>query len=71
MARYVVSTRRGERGRTASALEAVQSDPDVTVVSGDNPDTVTIEASQNAADRLRAKLSETHFVEPEMRRSLH
>ena len=46
------------------------AEPGVKILAADNPDTVTIEANEEAADHLRAKLRDTHFVEPEVRRSL-
>jgi hypothetical protein len=70
MARYLVSTRRAERGSAQPACDAVAAEPGVTVVNADNPHMVTIDASEEAADRLRNKLAGTHFVEPEIRRSL-
>jgi len=70
MARYLVSTRRGDRGSAQSARDAVGSEPGVTLVNADDPHMVTIDASEEAADRLRSKLGGTHFVEPEIRRSL-
>jgi len=70
MARYLVSTRRGVRGEAQPACDAVAAEPGVTVVNADNPHMVTIDASEEAADRLRGKIGETHFVEPEIRRSL-
>lgn len=71
MPRYLVTTHRAQRGTAPSAEDAVKADPDVTLVNANDPEMVTIEASEAAADRLRAKLQQTHFVEPEIRRSLH
>jgi hypothetical protein len=70
MARYVVTTRRAERGSAVTARDAVAAEPGITVLNSDDPHMVTIEATQDAASRLRDKLHETHFVEPEIRRSL-
>jgi len=67
--RYVVTTRRA-KGGTASARDAVVAEPGVKILAADNPDTVTIEANEEVADQLRAKLRDSHFVEPEVRRSL-
>jgi hypothetical protein len=53
MPRYLVTTRRAARGKAVSALEAVKAEPEVTLLSTENPESVT------------------HFVEPEIRRSLH
>jgi hypothetical protein len=64
-------TRRAERGSVMSARDAVEGEPGITVLHADNPDVVTIEASEEAAQRLRDTLRETHFVEPEVRRKLH
>lgn len=71
MSRYLVTTHRAERGSAKSAREAVEAEPGITLLSADNPQSVTIEATEDAANRLRAKLRDTHFVEPEIRRSLH
>ena len=70
MARYLVSTRRADRGSAQTACEAVAGEAGVTVVNSDDPHMVTIDASEETADRLRTKLAGTHFVEPEIRRSL-
>ncbi len=70
MPRYLVTTRRAKRGSVPSAAEAVKAEPGVKLVNADDPDLVTIDASAEAADQLRAKLHDTHFVEPEIRRSL-
>lgn len=70
MARYLVSTRRGNRGSAQPARDAVADEPGVTLVNSDDPHMVTIDASEEAADHLRGKLAGTHFVEPEIRRSL-
>ena len=71
MPRYLVTTRRAERGSTVSARDAVETEPGITLLSADDPQSVTIEATEDAANRLQAKLHDTHFVEPEIRRSLH
>jgi hypothetical protein len=42
----------------------------VKLVNSENPQMVTIEASEDAATRLKQKIGNTHFVEPEVRRSL-
>lgn len=70
MARYLVTTRRTERDSAMSALEAVTAEPGIKLLSSNDPQMVTIEASEDAANRLRAKLKGTHFVEPEIRRGL-
>ena len=70
VARYIITTHRNIRGSVASARDAVVADPRVKVVSADDPHTVTVEADQDAADELRAKLKDTHYVEPEIRRGL-
>ncbi len=73
MARYLVATRRGLRGSddVPTALDAVRTEPGIRIVAETDPQMVTIEASATDADRLRAKLSKTHFVEAEVHRSLH
>jgi hypothetical protein len=71
MARFLVTTHRGERGKATSARDAVMGQPGVKLVNSADPQMVTIEASEDVADRLRAKLKDTHFVEPEIRRSLN
>jgi hypothetical protein len=68
--RYLVTTRRSERGKVSSALDAVSAEPEVTLVNSTNPQSVTIDTNEDTANRLRAKLGNTHFVEPEIRRSL-
>ena len=70
MPRYVVTTRRAKKGVAPSARDVVMSEPGIQVLAGDNPDTVTIEANEQAAEHLRDKLRDTHIVEPEIRRSL-
>jgi hypothetical protein len=70
MARYLVTTRRTERDSAVSARDAATAEPGVQLVSSNDPHMVTIEASEDAASRLRTKLKDTHFVEPEIRREL-
>jgi hypothetical protein len=70
MPRFLVTTRRADRGSTVSARDAVGSETGIKVVNADNPDMVTIDASDEAADRLRSKFGDTHYIEPEIRRSL-
>lgn len=53
-----------------SARDAVMAEPGVKLVSSNDPNMVTIEAGEDAASRLRAKLQGSHFVEPEIRRGL-
>ena len=57
-------------GEAQPACDAVAAEPGIKLVNADNPHMVTIDASEEAADRLRGKIGETHFVEPEIRRSL-
>ncbi len=71
MARYLVTTRRAERDSTISAADAVTGEPGITPVDMTDPHMVTVEATEEAANRLRLKLRDTHFVEPEIRHSLH
>ena len=70
MPRYLVTTRRAERGSVPSARDAVAAEPGIKLLSSNDPQMVTIEATEDAANRLRDKLKDTHFVEPEFRRSL-
>ncbi len=73
MPRYLVANKRGIsdiRGDVPTALEAVSSEPNVTVVGFSDPHMVTIDTSAELADRLRQKLAATHIVEPEIRREL-
>jgi hypothetical protein len=70
MPRYLVTTRRADRGSTISARDAVASEPGVKLLTSNDPHMVTIEASEHAAEDLKAKLGDTHFVEPEIRRGL-
>jgi hypothetical protein len=70
MARYLVTTRRADRNSAKSALDAVANEPGITLINDTDPHMVTIEASHSAATQLREKLHDTHFVEPEIRRSM-
>jgi len=70
MPRYVVTTRRAKLGSAVSARDAVSNEAGVKLLGGDNPDSVVIEAPEDVASELRTKLRDTHFVEPEVRRSL-
>jgi hypothetical protein len=70
MPRYLVTTRRAQRDSAISARDAVTAEPGVKLVSSNDPQMVTIEATEDAATRLQAKLKDTHFVEPEIRRGL-
>jgi hypothetical protein len=70
MGRYLVTTRRSDRGSVLSARDALAAEPGVTVVNSDDPHMVTIDATEEVANRLRDKLHQTYFVEPEIRRSL-
>ena len=70
MGRYLVTTRRSERGSVLSARDALAAEPGVTLVNSDDPHMVTIDATPDVANRLRDKLHNTYFVEPEIRRSL-
>ena len=71
MPRYIVTTRSAKRGEAAAAKDAVSGVPGVRVLGVDDPDIVTIETSEPVAKDLKAKLFNTHIVEPEIRRSLH
>jgi hypothetical protein len=70
MGRYLVTTRRSDRGSVLSARDALAAEPGVTLVNSDDPHMVTIDATEEVANRLRDKLHQTYFVEPEIRRSL-
>jgi hypothetical protein len=70
MPRYLITTRRDQRGSANTAADVVTAEPGVTVINSENPHMVTIDTSKDVADRLRQKLQGTHFVEPEIRRSL-
>ena len=72
MPRYLVTTRRKLRGtaEASTALEAVRSLPGVAVLNAADPNMVTIEASDEVAESLKRRLSDTHFVEPEIQRKL-
>jgi hypothetical protein len=72
MPRYVVTTRRrAASGHPARpALDVVSGRPGVSVVSDSNPNVVTIDTDAHTADRLKAELADSHFVEPEIRRDL-
>ena len=73
MARFVVTTRRDARGAadTASALEVAATIPGISVVSSDDPQAVTIDATTEEAQALRERYGATHIVEPEIRRGLN
>jgi len=71
MPRYLVTTRRTERDSAMSARDAVAAEPGITLVNSNDPEMVTIEASEDVASQLRDKLHKTHFIEPEIRRSIH
>lgn len=71
MPHYLVTTRRAERASSLTAREAALSVPGITMLNDTDPHMVTIEATEEAAEKLRDKFKDTHFVEPEMRRSLH
>jgi len=49
----------------------VKDEPGITPVETSNPQMVTVEASEEAASRLRHKLRDTHYVELETRHKLH
>ena len=70
MPRYLVTTRRAERDSALSARDAVTGQPGIELVSSNDPHMVTIEASEDDANRLQARLKGTHFVELEIRREL-
>jgi hypothetical protein len=70
MPRFLVTTRRDDRASAITAEQAVKDEPGITALQTGNAQMVTIEASVEAADRLRQKLKNTHYVEPETRRSL-
>lgn len=70
MPRYIVTTRRDQRGKAISASDAVKAEPGITLVNESNSDMVTIEAPEKVAEQLQAKLRDTCYVEPEIHRSL-
>jgi hypothetical protein len=70
MPRYIVATRRACRDSADTALAAVENQPGVEVISALDPHMVTIDASEDRAASLAEKLSDTHIVEPEIRREL-
>jgi hypothetical protein len=72
LARYLVTMKRDlPESESLSALDAVSSDPNVKVVASSNPNMITIETTEETADKLRQTLATTHFVEAEVRRELH
>ncbi|HJT34797.1 MAG TPA: hypothetical protein VJ783_22410 [Pirellulales bacterium] len=71
MPRYLVTTRRAVRDSVMPARDAVAAEPGIRLLNADDPQMVTIEASDDAAKRLQDKLKDTHFVEREIRRGLH
>ena len=70
MARYLVMAHRSDKTPASSALEAVKGHPGVKVVDAADPHSVTIEATEEAADSLRQKLGKGFYVEAEVRRGL-
>jgi hypothetical protein len=70
MPRYLVTTRRSKRDSAKPAVDVVSAEPGVTLLNSTDPHMVTIEASEAEANRLQAKLHDTHYVEPEIRRGL-
>ena len=70
MPRYLVMNRRGLQEPAKDALDAVSREPGVSVIHSEDPRSVTIEADERVAERLRTTLRDTHYVEPEIRRSL-
>jgi hypothetical protein len=71
MPRYIVAKRRTAPDSALTALAAVQDEPGVEIISGNDPHLVTIDASPERAASLAGKLAQTHIVEPEVRRGLH
>ena len=71
MPRHLVTTHPEDRDSAISARDAVTAEPGITIVNSNDPHMVTIQASEDAARHLQAKLKDTHFVEPEFRRGLH
>jgi hypothetical protein len=53
-----------------TALAAVENEPDVKIINGNDPQMVTIDIPDEGAALLAAKLTGTHIVEPEVRREL-
>jgi hypothetical protein len=70
MPRYLVVAKRHIPDAHLTPEDILNAEPGVTTIQADNPRMITIDASEDAADRLRLKLRDTHFVEPEVRRSL-
>jgi hypothetical protein len=70
MPRYLVTTFRAKRNSAISASDAVTAEPGVKVLNSNDPHMVTIEATEDEANRLQAKLKDTHSVELEIRRGL-
>jgi len=70
MPRFLVSTRRDLVKPVPSALSAVSSAGAIKIVNSSDPNMITIETSPEQAQELRQKLSDTHYVEPELVRGL-
>jgi hypothetical protein len=70
MGRYIVTTRRAARDFATSANDAVANVPGIELISADNPQMVTIEASEESANQLRNNLKDDYFVEPMISRSV-
>lgn len=70
MPRYLVMNRRSADTHAVSARDAVAGQPGISIVTDANPELITIEASDDAATRLRQRIGRTHHVELEVRRGL-
>jgi len=70
MPRFLVSTRRDAVKAVPSALAAVGKEGAIKIVNSSDPNMITIETSHERAQELRKRLSDTHYVEPEMVRGL-
>lgn len=64
MTTYVVAIRRKCRGKGQTAADVVSAVPGVRIKGASDPNRVVIESS-DTVEKLRSKIGESCFVEPE------
>ncbi|WP_046867110.1 hypothetical protein [Microvirga massiliensis] len=67
MPTYVVVTRREAQAGSKTAEENVREVPGVRIVSGSNPQLITVEASEEAAAEIERRFGNLLLIEPEIR----
>lgn len=63
MAKFVVAVKRGRKGSGLAAKVAVEM-PELTLLGGDNPDRVVVEASAKSIDKARSEFGTDLIFEP-------